>query len=727
MNDRTRAILRLAAAAALASCASTVSAPLPAAPPATPKRPVTEVHHGVAVVDDYRWLEDGADPEVRAWSDAQNARTRAWLDALPGVDAIRARLTEIMASPSVSYRGLRAAGGTLFALKDEPPRQQPLLVAMDAATCDPDGARVVLDLNALDPKGTTSIDWYVPSHDGRLLAVSLSERGSESGTVRVLDAATGEERGERIPRVNGGTAGGSVAWNGDATGFWYTRYPAPGERPAEDLDFFQEVWFHRLGAPAGTDRRELAGELPRIAETQLESSEDGRFVLAEVKNGDGGERGHWLRGEGGRWTQVTKFDEQVVDASLGRDGGLYLLSHRGAPRGAILRTDASAPSLADAAVVVAESAHAIDSFVVTGAHLWVVVQTGGAEEMRIYGRRGTTFDALVSPRLEELSSIDQVLRLRGDDVLVRTQSCTQPAEWTWHHVRDGSWATSPLRALSDTSPVSLSDAECVQEWAVSKDGTRVPMIVVRREGTALDGNNPVLLTGYGGYGISMSPRYRRQLRLWLDHGGVFAVASIRGGGEFGDEWHRAGHLTRKQNVFDDFAACAQRLIDLGYTRSARLAIEGGSNGGLLMGAMITQHPELARAVVCRVGVLDMLRVETTPNGAFNVTEFGTVKDPDQFRALHAYSPVHRVRDGARYPSVLLMTGANDPRVDPYHSRKMAARLQEAGAAVAGANPVLLRTSHSTGHGGGTPLNARIEQDVDVYAFLFHELGMPAPR
>jgi prolyl oligopeptidase len=248
----------------------------------------------------------------------------------------------------------------------------------------------------------------------------------------------------------------------------------------------------------------------------------------------------------------------------------------------------------------------------------------------------------------------------------------------------------------------------------------VPVNIVRRKGVKLDGSNPVLLTGYGGYGISIEPGFSVLRRIWIDHGGVYAQANLRGGGEFGEQWHREGMLTSKQNVFDDFAAAMQYMIDAGYTSPEKLAIVGGSNGGLLMGAMITQHPELCRAVLSSVGIYDMLRVELTPNGEFNIPEFGTVKNLDQFRALYAYSPYHNVKDGTAYPSVLFLTGANDPRVDPMHSRKMTARLQ---AASSSGRPVLLRTSSKTGHGSGTPLTEQIDRSVHYHAFLLNELGL----
>ena len=260
----------------------------------------------------------------------------------------------------------------------------------------------------------------------------------------------------------------------------------------------------------------------------------------------------------------------------------------------------------------------------------------------------------------------------------------------------------------------------VREYAVSKDGTKVPMSVLRRKGTKLDGNNPTLLTGYGGYGISRVPGFRAGLRVWLDQGGVWAEANLRGGGEYGEAWHKAGYRTHKQNVFDDFAACARHLIELKYASPQRLAIEGGSNGGLLMGAMVTQHPELFRAVVSHVGIYDMMRFEQHPNGAFNVTEYGSIKDPEQFKALYAYSPYQHVKDGTPYPAVFLLTGANDGRVGPAYSRKFAARLQ---AATSSKNPVLLLIQSDSGHGIGGNLSTAIEEAADVYAFLFEQLGV----
>jgi len=689
--------------------------------PDTPKKPVVDTYHGVDVVDDYRWLENADDPEVRAWSDAQNARTRATLDHLPGVDAIRKRVTELMKTTSVSYRGVRVRGEMLFAMKNQPPKQQAFLVAMKSPG-DPATEHVVLDPAALDAKGTTAIDFYVPSLDGKLVAISLSERGSESGTVHCYETATGKEVGEPIPRVNGGTAGGSVAWNADATGFWYTRYPHEGERPAEDLDFFQQVWFHKLGTPTDKDTYEVGREFPRIAEIRLESDDKGVYVLANVKNGDGGEHAFWLRDAHGKWAQLSRFEDQIVGGAFGRTDDLFFLSHKDAPRGQILRSMIA--TAAQTSVVVPQSKRTIQSFVSTATRLFVVDQVGGPEESRAFDIQPNGEFRLFLETKQGAAAIDEVARLGGDELLVRTQGYTSAPRWVQIKLSPETGSVDPQSPLSDTATVDFSDAEVVRDFATSKDGTRVPMSIVRKKDAKLDGSNPTLLNAYGGYGICLAPRYRPTLRVWLDAGGVYVVANIRGGGEFGEEWHKAGNLVNKQNVFDDFAACAQRLVELGYTKPARLALEGGSNGGLLMGAMITQHPDICRAVVSHVGIYDMLRVETTPNGAFNVTEFGTVKDEAQFKALHAYSPYHHVVDGTAYPAVMFMTGANDPRVDPYNSRKMTARLQAATSSLGEtARPILLRTSANSGHGMGSSLDQRIEEQVDVHAFLFHELGV----
>ena len=682
--------------------------------PDTPKKPVTTEYHGVTVEDPYQWLEADEDLQVKAWSDAENQQTRKYLDSLPDRAAIEKQLQEWYAKTSPNYFSLVSRPGILFAMKFQPPKQQPLLVTLASAD-DLKSEKVVLDPNVLDTKGTTAIDWYVPSLDGKYLAISLSKGGSEDGTLHFYETATGKALPDSIAHVQYPTAGGSAAWNADGTGVFYTRFPRKGERSDADLNFYQQIYFHKLGTPdSEEDTYSIGKDFPRIAEITVAASHDGKYILATVANGDGGDFAHYLFGPDKTWKQITQFSDQIKLARLGRDNALYLLSRADAPRGKILRVPLDAPELKNAAEIVSAGEAVIEKIVPSKEALYVGDLLGGPSQIRRFDLNGKNQTTIPIP---QISSVQEMLALEDGSLLFRAVSYTESAAW-FHCANE---KTEPLKtALQSTSPVSFADIEVRRELATSKDGTKIPLNILFRKGMQRDGQNPTLLYAYGGYGISMSPNFDFTRRLWFDRGGVYAVANIRGGGEFGEEWHKAGNLTKKQTVFDDFAAAAEYLIKEKYTRPEKLAIQGGSNGGLLMGAMITQHPDLFRAVVSSVGIYDMLRVELAPNGAFNVTEFGTVKNPEQFKALYAYSPYHHVVDGTKYPAVLLMTGANDGRVAPYHSRKMTARLL---AANKSGNPILLRTSSSAGHGIGTALSERIKQSADIYAFLFAQLGM----
>jgi prolyl oligopeptidase len=688
---------------------------LPAIEPApqTPKKPVLDEYHGTTVEDPYQWLEKDDDPEVKAWSEAQNQRTRDYLDGLPDRFAIEKQLTEWYAKTSASYFSLVSRLGILFAMKFQPPKQQPVLVTLASAD-DLKSEKIVLDPNVQDAKGTTTIDWFVPSLDGKHVAVSLSKGGSEDGTLHFYETATRKALPDTIAHVQYPTAGGSAAWNGDGTGIYYTRFPRKGERPEADLNFYQQIYFHKLSTADTDDTYSIGKDFPRIAEIVLQASRDGRYILATVANGDGGDFAHYLLGPDGAWKQITEFSDQIKVARLGRDDALYLLSRAGAPRGKILRLRLDTPELNRAIEIVPAGEPVIEQIVPTADALYVGDLLGGPSQIRRFGLDGKGATIIPIPKI---SAVQEMLALEDNSLLFRDVSYTEPA--AWFHCQKGT--TEPVKtALRNTTPVSFADIEMTREFATSKDGTKIPLNIIFPKGMKRDGQNPALLYAYGGYGISMSPNFDFTRRLWFNRGGAYVVANIRGGGEFGEDWHKAGNLTKKQNVFDDFAAAAEYLIKEKYTRPEKLAIQGGSNGGLLMGAMIIRHPDSMRAVVSSVGIYDMLRVELAPNGAFNVTEFGTVKDPEQFKALYAYSPYHHVVDGTEYPSILMTTGANDGRVAPYHSRKMIARLDEANES---SNPILLRTSSSAGHGIGTALSERIKQLADIYSFLFAQLDM----
>jgi prolyl oligopeptidase len=707
-------ILAVILAGSIARIAAAAAETLPA--PQTPRQPVVDQYQGVKVTDDYRWLEDSGSPAVERWSDAQNARTRQYLDTLPDRAEISSRVASLIRSNSTSYAVVVKRGGSLFAYKTDPKLQQPMIVTLASAD-DLGSERVIVDPNALDAKGGTEIDWFVVSLDGGRIAVSLSKGGSEAGDLHIYDVASAREIGEVIPGVQKGTAGGSAAFTPDGLGLWYTRYPRGSERPPQDAGFYQQAWFHRIGTRTEDDTYELGRDLPKIAEIVLETKEDGKWAVAEVKNGDGGEEAFYLRptSPGSAWVQVSGFSDKIVRFAFGKDDAIYLMSRMGAPKGKLLRLALDGlPSLKSAVEVVKESDGSIEGFLPTASRLYVNELLGGPSQVRVFDLAGKRLGDLP---LAPISSVDGMVAAGGDDILVEDGSYLElPA---WLHFSAGS-GTSRKTALVRTSLADYSDTEVVREYAQSRDGTRVPLDILRRKSTRLDGANPTILYGYGGYGLSMTPEFSTSRRVWLDQGGVYVLAILRGGGEFGDEWHLAGNLKSKQNVFDDFYACAVWLVEHKYTTSARLAIFGESNGGLLMGAALTQHPEYYRAVVSRVGIYDSLRAELTTNGAFNVTEYGTVTDPGQFKALYAYSPYHHVVDGVKYPSILLTTGANDPRVDPWHSRKFCARLQ---AANASGNPILLRTSQSAGHGMGDSLDELIAERTDIYAFLIHELGV----
>jgi prolyl oligopeptidase len=573
--------------------------------------------------------------------------------------------------------------------------------------------RIVVDPNALDPSGLTSIDFFVVSPDAALVAVSLSKGGTEDGEVHVFRVADGRPLSDLVPRVNGPTAGGDVAWRGDGTGFYYTHYPRAGEKPQDSLRFCQQIYFHRLGSPSESDIYELGREFPAIAEITFETSPDNQYVIAQVANGDGGEYAHYLRGQSGGWQQITRQEDLIPRVKFGPDNSLYLLSHLNAPRGQLLRLDPGQFDLAAASVIVPESDVVVDDFVATQNRLFVCDVVGGPSQIRMLDREGI-FQTLV-PTLS-VSSVDGMICLGGDQVLYRNQSFTTPQAVYVFEASEGSTVKTAMRT---SSPADFSDVEVIRETTVSKDGTRVPMSILRRKGTVLNGQNPTVLYGYGGYGIITRPYYDRDISLWLDNGGVYVEANIRGGGEFGEAWHLDGNLTNKQNVFDDFAACAKYLIDQQYTNPSKLAIRGGSNGGLLVGAVMMQHPELFKAVVCEKGVLDMLRVELGPNGAFNTTEYGTVAIPEHFYALRGYSPYNNVKPGTKYPDVLFTADENDGRVLAFHSKKTAAALQAASPE----SLTLLTVTAGRGHGIGSSLTDDIANSTRVYSFLFDRLAL----
>jgi prolyl oligopeptidase len=721
-SDQRKKPVRIARLSLMFAVSSLVcaaqSAPAPALPP-TPKRPVVDTYWGVKVTDDYRWLEDWSSPEVKSWVAAQNAQTAAYMDKLPQRDAILDYLKKRLTKQSVFYSGFQIRDGRLFALRYDPGAPAAKLVVFSSAT-DKSSERTIVDFAHLEPDRIFQVDWYHVSPYGALAAISLATGGSEDGSLYVIDTATGQPSGEIIPHVQFATGGGDMAWNAESSGFWYTRYPSPGERPDADLHFYQQVYFHRLGTPVAQDQHVLGGDFPRIAETTFAASPDQTRILIAVANGDGGQFEDFVATPDGQIHQVTRFEDKIPLAAFGQDNSLWLMSHKNSDRGELWHLAAGDFQLSDASLLVHAGEASMEGSgqdagrIFVGAdRLYVVAIDGGPEEIQSYTLAGKRLPDVPAP---EVATIGALVPDGSGSFLFAAVTYTTPVQW-YQYTESGQPVALPFHG---EAAADLSDIDVRRVFAVSKDGAKIPMTILMRRGTPLDGANPALITGYGGYAISTTPSYSGYNRFWFDHGGILAITNLRGGDEYGEGWHKAGMLTDKQHVFDDFIACSQYLIDNHYTSPAHLAAEGGSNGGLLMGAVLTQRPELYRAIISVVGIYDMLRTELDPNGGFNVTEYGTVKDEADFRALYAYSPYHHVVEGTAYPAMLLITGDNDHRVNPAHSRKMTAALQ---AASSSGRPILLLTNANAGHGLSTNVNEALLERADAEAFLFSQLGM----
>ena len=685
------------------------SGPKLAPAPTTRKASVTDTYFGTTVRDDYRWLGQLDDPAVKAWAAAQNTRAENFLAALPGRTQLAAQLKKLISSTPISYGHLQLVGGKISAIKFDPAKQQRFLVVLNSAD-NTEGEKSVCDPNAIDPSGATAIDWFVSSSDGTLAAVCLSRNGTEDGDLYFFNVATSEQLPDLLKHVNFPTGGGSAAWTKDGQGIFYTRYPREGERPAPDAHFYQQVYFHRLGTPESEDVYSVGKEFPKIAEVELQSNLDSDYVVATVANGDGGDFEHFVYGPDKRWQQITRLEDKVKKGALGFGPVLYAISLDGAPRGKVVKFPLDAPEIKPEAVMTPTEG-VVEEVAVSDDKIFVHTLEGGPSGLYVCGLDGSNLKAVPIPPISDVSELAAGKGL----VLVRIGTYTELPKWSKYESSDNRLAAT---ALNSEAPVHFADMEVIRDFAVSKDGTKIPLNIIHQKGIALDGSHPTILNGYGGYGLSETPSVRLPIRAWYDLGGIFVDTNLRGGGEYGEDWHKAGNLTKKQNVFDDFAACAQYLIEHRYTSTSKLGMLGGSNGGLLMGAMITQHPALMKAVVSEVGIYDSLRVELSPNGLFNTTEFGSVKDPDQFKALYAYSPYHHVVKGTKYPAILLTAGLNDGRVTPHNSFKFAALLQA--AAVPG-NPVLL-TVNSFGHGFGSSLDQQVADITDVFSFFAYELG-----
>jgi prolyl oligopeptidase len=681
--------------------------------PQTRHSDLVETIHGVPVADPYRWLEDPDSLETRAWVDAQNALTRSILDG-PARDALVHELTALFNYPRITALGRR--GGRYFFTHNPGLLNQPRLYVQDAAPAAE--ARVLLDPNLLAADGTTALTAFEPSPDGSLLAYALSEHGSDRQVIRVRDVRQGTDRDDAVEHVKFA----SLAWTKDGAGFYYLRFPEPGSVPPEDEQYFGRICFHRLGQPQSSD--DLVFETPDRKDIvpMVRVSADGRWAVITAQRGASDDSEIYVvdrRAPGPPKALITGFDA-AYDFVEGADGRLFFRTTRDAPRGRIVSIDPDDPATG-VREVVPETGHRLSSAVMARGTLVATYLQNASDRLRLFGLDGSPQGEIALPGIGSILSIDA--EPEDEEVRFVFTSFTQPP--TAYLLRPNAEAAAAVLerfAGVGVSAGTASGYQTSQVWYASKDGTRVSMFLVHRKNLPRDGGRPVLLSGYGGFNINRTPAYDAGTFPFLDRGGVFALANLRGGGEYGEQWHRAGMLEKKQNVFDDFIAAAEFLIAEGYSSPGQIAIEGGSNGGLLVGAVMLQRPELFGAVLCRVPVADMLRYHLFTVGRFWIPEYGSADDPAQFEYLLKYSPYHNVRPGVRYPPTLVMTADTDDRVAPGMAKKFAARLQAEGAG----GPIIIRVETKAGHGAGKPIAKLIEEEADMLAFLIGR-RLEAPR
>jgi prolyl oligopeptidase len=672
---------------------------------------VVDDYHGTKVPDPYRWLEDPDSAETRAWIAAQNAVTFRFLESIPERSAIKERLTRLWNYER--YTLPWKDGDRYFIFRNDGLQNQNVLYTMPSLDAEP---RVLLDPNLLSPDGTVALSSVSVSEDGRRLAYSLSQAGSDWQTWHVRDVETGED----LPDTLTWSKFSGAAWTHDHAGFFYCRFPAP-ENEATETNYFQTLHYHRLGESQDDDALIYERRDEKEWSFGPAVTEDGRYLVIHVGRGTDPKNQVFYRdlqsGDGSVVELITGFD--AAYDFIGSDGTLFWFrTDLDAARGRIILVDIARPEREHWRELVPEAEETLEGVGFVGDRLFAAYLKDAHSLVRVYSRDGA-FEREV-----DLPGIGTVMGFHGRRMDTETfyvfTGFTTPGTIYRYDVTTGE-STLFRRPRVDFDPDAY---ETKQVFYTSKDGARIPMFITHRKGLALDGRNPTYLYGYGGFNISLTPAFSPSNALWLELGGVYAVANLRGGGEYGEEWHLAGTKLQKQNVFDDFIAAAEWLIANGYTSTPKLAIGGRSNGGLLVGAAMTQRPDLFGAALPGVGVMDMLRFHTFTIGWAWTSDYGSSEDPDEFKALYAYSPLHNIRPGTAYPATLIVTADHDDRVVPAHSFKFAATLQ---AAQAGDAPILIRIETDAGHGGLTPITKMIEEQTDEWAFLVRVLAMERPE
>ena len=683
-------------------------------PPKAKVAPVEDTVQGHKIVDRYRYLENPDDPDTKLYVERELSYTRTILDPLPGRDKINARLSQLIEIGAV---GAPQMGGKYyFHTRREGNQNQPILYVREGVNGGfNEKDRVLVDVNKMSTDGTVALDWWYGAEDGKYIAYGTSASGSEESTLHIIESATGKLLPDTIER----TRFASLAWMKDSSAFYYTRHPRKGEVPAGEEVYHVKVFYHKIGSDPAKDPLIFGeGRNPQdIPNVNL--SEDDRWLLINVGEG-------WTKSE--MYLKDLQSNNPPLEITTGKDflygteffeGKLYITTNEDAPHYRVFVADAANAKRENWKELIPQSDAVLQNASVTGGKLLAQYEHNATSELKLFGLDGKKLADIPLPAIGSVFSASG--RYDRNEIFFGFQSFTVPPSIYRVDLTD---VKSALWAKVDAPSIDPSAYDVQQVWYKSKDGTKVPMFVVGKKGIEKNGKNPTLLTGYGGFNISLTPAFNRSMYLWMEHGGIYAVANLRGGSKFGEDWHRAGMLEKKQNVFDDFIAAGEYLIAQKYTDRDHLAIYGGSNGGLLMGAMITQRPDLFRAVVCAVPLLDMLRYQNFQIAKLWIPEYGSAEDAKQFDWLYAYSPYHHVKPGVEYPAILFMTGDTDTRVDPMHAKKMAALMQaEAKNGASKERPILLRIETKAGHGQGKPVTKQIEESTDMYSFLFWQLGV----
>jgi prolyl oligopeptidase len=698
----------MAAALAFALAFLAAGAPAAAGKPAYPPtkvQPVTDTYFGVQVTDPYRWLERGEDPEVQAWTDQQNAFARKVIDSVSSRPAIIRQLTELWDYPKMGTPA--KSGPYYFFTKNDGLQNQSPLYVQEGLQGSP---RVLIDPNDLASDGTVAMDWYDPSEHGKYVAYGTSSGGTEQSVLRVKETATGKDLADAIE----GCRFSSVAWLKDDSGFYYTRFPKPGSVSDNEVNYNQKVFLHKLGRDPETDALVFGIPAKKEVTFSLELSKDGRHLLVFAGEGsDARCEVYSLDTHTGAFQQVVRGFEETYSGEV-LDGIFYCLTSQGAPSGCVVAVDLKNPQRDQWRILIPEGKDLVEELSIVNRKLVLRVLHNATSQVKVYALDGTFEKEIPLPPMGSVTSMTG--RWNSGEVFLQFSSFTRPPGIYRYEMGEPELD----EFFTPTVPFNGDEYETEQVWYTSRDGTKVSMFLVHRKGMKKDGKPPCYLTGYGGFAIAETPRFSPSVAWWLRQGGVFALPNLRGGNEYGEAWHRAGMLQNKQNVFDDFIAAAEWLIQNKVTSVEKLAIEGGSNGGLLTGACLVQRPDLFGAVVVEVPLLDMLRYHLFSIARYWIPEYGSSETKGQFEVLLKYSPYQNVKDSVAYPATLLMAGANDSRVDPLHAQKMAALLQ---AKSTGKEPILLRVETKAGHGQGKPTSKRIEEAADRYAFLVKFLGM----